>query len=455
MAKLLVDDARDPRVEPGEQAAEDDDLGVEDVDQAREADPRPAPDVRDRPARRLVAGIGRLEHPRHAGLARARVRDPCPADERRLADLGLPAAGRATATAPPIGVDGEVPDLARVATVPVERPAVDDQPAADADLARHVQDVASAVRRPPEVLRHAAEVGLVADDDRHAERQAGGDEVRERHVRPAEVRGQPDEAVVTAHEPDDRDADAEDAPLVARAGAQDRVGRGGQGLDRRCRIGDLPRSRHPHRAQDRAAQAHDRGRERVDLDIERQDADRVRPRPHHERRPPARARRRRAVLVDEPALRELADERPDRLAVEAGPLRELRARHRAVAVDLAQDGRQVVAPDPLAVAPEHGQHMSHRTPKEAGWPADMIERSHRSPHRRTRMATRQDFSDEEWTALQRGLTGSGMLVSLSDRDFTDSFGEASALGKFLAGQQVAGRPTSCARSRRRRERASG
>jgi hypothetical protein len=54
------------------------------------------------------------------------------------------------------------------------------------------------------------------------------------------------------------------------------------------------------------------------------------------------------------------------------------------------------------------------------------------------MATRQDFSDEEWAALQRGLTGSGMLVSISDRDFTDSFGEAGALGKFLAGQQVAG-----------------
>jgi hypothetical protein len=54
------------------------------------------------------------------------------------------------------------------------------------------------------------------------------------------------------------------------------------------------------------------------------------------------------------------------------------------------------------------------------------------------MATRQDFSDEEWAALQRGLTGSGMLVSISDRDFTDSFGEAGALGKYLAGQQVAG-----------------
>ena len=54
------------------------------------------------------------------------------------------------------------------------------------------------------------------------------------------------------------------------------------------------------------------------------------------------------------------------------------------------------------------------------------------------MATKQDFSDAEWEALQRGLTGSGMLVSLSDRDFTDSFGEAGALGKYLAGQQTAG-----------------
>ena len=257
-------------------------------------------------------------------------------------------------------------DLAGVATVPVERPAVDDQPAADADLARHVQDVARAVRGAPEVLRHAAEVGLVAHGDRDAERQAGGDEVREGHVRPAEVRGQPDEAVVTAHEPHDRHADPEDALRVARTCAQDRLGRRGKGVDRRRGIGDVPWPRHAHGAQDRAAQAHDRGRERVDLDVQREDANRVRPRPDDERRPPARARRRRAVLVDEAALRELADERPDRLAVEAGPLRELGARHRAVAVDLAQDGRQVVAPDPLAVAPEHGQHMSHRTPKDTG-----------------------------------------------------------------------------------------
>ena len=53
------------------------------------------------------------------------------------------------------------------------------------------------------------------------------------------------------------------------------------------------------------------------------------------------------------------------------------------------------------------------------------------------MATRQDFTDEEWAALQKGLMGSGMLVSVSDRDLTDTFGEAGALGKDLAGQQVA------------------
>jgi len=53
------------------------------------------------------------------------------------------------------------------------------------------------------------------------------------------------------------------------------------------------------------------------------------------------------------------------------------------------------------------------------------------------MATKTDFTDEEWTALQRGLTGSAMLVSLADRDFTDTFGEAGAMAKFLQGQHVA------------------
>ena len=53
------------------------------------------------------------------------------------------------------------------------------------------------------------------------------------------------------------------------------------------------------------------------------------------------------------------------------------------------------------------------------------------------MATKNDFTEPEWEALQKGLTGSAMLVSLSDRDFTDTFGEVGAMAKYLAGQNVA------------------
>jgi tellurite resistance protein len=54
------------------------------------------------------------------------------------------------------------------------------------------------------------------------------------------------------------------------------------------------------------------------------------------------------------------------------------------------------------------------------------------------MATKSDFTEDEWKALQKGVTGAGMLVSVSDRDFTDSFGEASALAKALAAQHAQG-----------------
>ena len=51
------------------------------------------------------------------------------------------------------------------------------------------------------------------------------------------------------------------------------------------------------------------------------------------------------------------------------------------------------------------------------------------------MATKQDFSEPEWDALHKGVMGAGMLVSVADRDFTDSFGEVGALAKFLGEQR--------------------
>ena len=54
------------------------------------------------------------------------------------------------------------------------------------------------------------------------------------------------------------------------------------------------------------------------------------------------------------------------------------------------------------------------------------------------MTTQADFTQEEWETLQRGLTGTGMLVSVADPGVMDSFGESSALAKYLQSQRVAG-----------------
>jgi polyhydroxyalkanoate synthesis regulator phasin len=48
------------------------------------------------------------------------------------------------------------------------------------------------------------------------------------------------------------------------------------------------------------------------------------------------------------------------------------------------------------------------------------------------MAGKADFTEEEWKALQKGVTGAGILVATSDRSFFDSFKKAGALAKHLA-----------------------
>ena len=48
------------------------------------------------------------------------------------------------------------------------------------------------------------------------------------------------------------------------------------------------------------------------------------------------------------------------------------------------------------------------------------------------MATKADFTEQEWETLQKGVTGAGMLVSLADRGFFESFKEAGAIAKHLS-----------------------
>jgi len=48
------------------------------------------------------------------------------------------------------------------------------------------------------------------------------------------------------------------------------------------------------------------------------------------------------------------------------------------------------------------------------------------------MAGKADFTDQEWETLQKGVTGAGLLVAVSDRSFFDTFGEATTMAKHLA-----------------------
>jgi hypothetical protein len=48
------------------------------------------------------------------------------------------------------------------------------------------------------------------------------------------------------------------------------------------------------------------------------------------------------------------------------------------------------------------------------------------------MAGKADFTEQEWETLQKGVTGSAMLVSLADRGFFDTFKEMGALTKHLS-----------------------
>ena len=48
------------------------------------------------------------------------------------------------------------------------------------------------------------------------------------------------------------------------------------------------------------------------------------------------------------------------------------------------------------------------------------------------MAVKTDFTEQEWEQLHKGATGAGLLVSLSDRSFFDTFKEAGALAKHMA-----------------------
>jgi hypothetical protein len=48
------------------------------------------------------------------------------------------------------------------------------------------------------------------------------------------------------------------------------------------------------------------------------------------------------------------------------------------------------------------------------------------------MATKSDFTEQEWEAMHKGVTGAALLMSVSDRSFFDTFKEVGALARHLS-----------------------
>jgi hypothetical protein len=48
------------------------------------------------------------------------------------------------------------------------------------------------------------------------------------------------------------------------------------------------------------------------------------------------------------------------------------------------------------------------------------------------MAGKADFTEQEWETLQKGVTGSALLVAVADRGFFDTFKEMGALSQHLS-----------------------
>jgi tellurite resistance protein len=47
------------------------------------------------------------------------------------------------------------------------------------------------------------------------------------------------------------------------------------------------------------------------------------------------------------------------------------------------------------------------------------------------MATKADFTEQEWEHLHKGVTGAGLLVAMADRGFFDTIKEAGTLAQHL------------------------
>ena len=216
MVERVFDGRGDEAVEAGQVAAEHDARRVEHVDEAGESDPQPRPTSASAPSAVASPAAAR------ASTASTAARPPSTGRPARASRAGSPTSVSQQPIEPHRQVraghrvDGHVPDLAAEAGDPGQRPAADDQPAAETDFPGQEDHVLGAGRRAPALLGEGAEVGFVGHRDRHGGAERGSERLSERDITPAEVRRRRHEAVVTTHDADDGHADPDEGVVLPR-----------------------------------------------------------------------------------------------------------------------------------------------------------------------------------------------------------------------------------------------
>ncbi len=310
-------------MDPAEDAPEHDQGRVEDVDERRDADAQPGADLGDAGAGGRLPRHGGADELVHRGSTTAR-RSPGADEHRPLTDLGLPAAERAAGTGRAVRVDDHVADLARVAGRPVERLATDGDAAADADLARHVDDVRLADRRaarcsasPPRSASLAIAIGASIASALPMRSPSGSIASSRGSARAGRARrggGRPRRPPRRCRR--------------ARRGTAARIGSASSA--RSATISSSvtwARGRSTRTSSSIvAAEPDPSGGERVDVDLERDDRSAVGVGADEGRRAAGGTGRGAARLGQQPARHELADEAADGRSRQAGMRHELRAR---------------------------------------------------------------------------------------------------------------------------------
>jgi len=255
----------------GHAPADDDDLGIEHVEQVRDAGAEELGGVVHHLERELVPVVRGLVHRLRgdlrgvtthvAGQAGLRAGlHPLDGAQRdvRPGGVGLEAAVVAAFAAAPFGVDRGVADLARDVRCAVVQPAVEDETPADPGADGDADGVATSARgADPPLAQHRA-VGVVVELGREAEPVA--DDLAEGEVHPAEVGGEEHDAALGVERAGRADTDTEDLgsrhfalgagaallgqrdqPVHHVARARLRVGRGGgEGLQGAAVLGHAP-----------------------------------------------------------------------------------------------------------------------------------------------------------------------------------------------------------------------